>query len=409
MAAKDFRPCKEIQGADVAAHAEGEEIIAFPGSAGPTLGVELEVSLVDLETRNLTPRAAEVLEKIGDTSHAKPELFRTIIELNTDICRDVSDVRKDLQQRMAHLRTVCDQLGLGLLCTGSHPIADWRHMPITKDERYQALVDRMQWPARRMLICGLHVHVGVKSGEHAVAIMNGLSVFLPHLLALSASSPYWHGIDTGMASCRCKVFEGLPTAGLPPVITNWGEFVSLMRTFQTAGSIKSIREIWWDVRPHPTFGTVEVRICDGVNTLSEVCALTALVQSLVVYMQDMYDHGEPLPSLKQWTLRENKWRAARSGEKASIIRNERGEQVLLATHIEDWVQRLTPTAKRLGCADALGHIHTMLTDRPSYARQRAHFDQSGALEDVVDGLMAELRDDTVWKPHPRPRRAETSV
>ena len=390
----DFQTASRTHGVDVES-AESEPI-AFPGCAAPTLGVELEVSLVDLKTRNLAPRAPEILSLLGDTVHAKPELFRTIIELNTAICQDVAAVRADLTGRIQGLRDVVAPLNLGILCTGTHPIADWRHMPITADERYKALVDHMQWPARRLLICGLHVHVGIKSGEHAVAVMNALTVFLPHLLALSASSPYWHGIDTGMASCRSKVFEGLPTAGLPPPITNWGEFTSLMRTFMAAGSIKSIREIWWDIRPHPTFGTVEVRICDGVNTMTEICALTAFVQCLAVYMQDLYDQGQPLPTLRHWTLNENKWRAARFGEGAHIIRNERGDQVELSGHILDWLKRLTPTAERLGCAQELISVADILAVGPSYARQRRMFDRAGSLEDVVDGLMGELIHDQAW-------------
>ncbi|RYF10291.1 MAG: YbdK family carboxylate-amine ligase, partial [Deltaproteobacteria bacterium] len=303
--------------------------ITFPGCSTPSLGVELEVSLVDRESRNLTPRAPEVLALLQDATHAKPELFRTIIELCTGVCATAEQVRQDLRGRLQRLWAVCEPLGIGCMCTGSHPIADWRHMPISEDPRYFALVEKMAWPARRLLICGMHVHVGVKTGEHALAIMNAIKVFLPHFLALSASSPWWHGIDTGMASCRAKVFEGLPTAGLPPAVGNWGEFVSLMRTLRAAESIRSIREIWWDVRPHPLFGTLELRICDGVNSLDEVAALTALYQCLVVYLGDMYDQGVPLPSLRTWTLAENKWRAARYGEQAKIIRNERGEQVLL--------------------------------------------------------------------------------
>ena len=393
----EFRDDAGWQGADLRTCDAREGLsIAFPSCPTPTLGVELEVSLVDLQSRNLAPRAPEVLERLTDSQHSKPELFRTIIELNTDVCNSVAEVRKDLQGRLDVLRAVLEPMGLGMLCTGSHPIADWRHMPITDDARYRNLVETMAWPARRLLICGVHVHVGVKSGEHAVAVMNALTVFLPHFLALSASSPYWHGIDTGMASCRSKVFEGLPTAGLPPATTNWNEFVSLMRTFLAAGSIKSIREIWWDIRPHPTFGTVELRICDGINTLSEICSLVALVQSFVAYMQDLYDHGEPLPTLKAWTLNENKWRAARFGEKAKIIRNERGEQVELATHIMDYVRCLKPTAERLGCATELQGIGRILEHGPSYRRQRGMFDRAGMLEDVVDGLMAELAHDKPW-------------
>jgi carboxylate-amine ligase len=371
------------------------EPITFPGCANPTLGVELEVSLIDPHSRNLSPRAPEVLAALGDPLHAKAELFRTIIELNTGICTTVGEVRNDLQGRLDRLQAVCADLGLKTACTGSHPIADWRHIPISADKRYAQLVEQMAWPARRLLICGVHVHVGVRSGEHAVAVMNALTVFLPHLLALSASSPYWHGIDTGMASCRAKVFEGLPTAGLPPSIRNWSEFISLMHTLLSAGSIRSIREIWWDIRPHPAFGTLELRICDGINTLTEVCAITAFVQCLVVYMQDLYDRGLPLPTLRAWTLAENKWRAARYGLAAQIIRNEHGEQVALQPHIAEWLQRLQPTARRLGCAQELDGVSTILQRGSSSVRQRQVFDGCGHLEGVVDQLVKEFSSDTL--------------
>lgn len=385
------------QGADVhPATSSLAPSITFPACPRPTLGVELEISLVDLQSRNLAPRAPEVLAALSDKVHIKPELFRTIVEINTEVCDTVGQVRANLADLLGRMNTVCDPMGLGILCTGSHPIADWRYMPITQDDRYRALVEQMASQARRMLICGMHTHVGVKSGEHAVAVMNALTVFLPHFLALSASSPYWHGIDTGMASCRSKVFEGLPTAGLPPAITNWGEFVSLMRTFLQAGSIKSIREIWWDIRPHPAFGTVELRICDGINTLGEICSVVALVQCLVDYMQALYDHGEPLPMLRAWTLAENKWRAARFGPDTKIIRNERGEQVHLGEHILSWVDRLGPTAKRLGCYMELQGVRRILSHGPGFVRQRQMYDREGRLEGVVDGLMRELRDDAIW-------------
>ena len=393
----EFAPAQREAGADTSTLAPSSGThIHFPACPKPTIGVELEVSLIDLESRNLAPRAPEVLAAFEDRSQIKPELFRTIVELNSNVCKDVGEIRADLQGMLKRLDAVCQPLGLGTVCTGSHPIADWRYMPITQDDRYRALVEHMAWPARRMLICGVHTHVGCKSGEHAIAVMNALTVFLPHFLALSASSPYWHGIDTGMASCRSKVFEGLPTAGLPPAITNWGEFVSLMRTFLQAGSIKSVREIWWDIRPHPTFGTVELRICDGINTLTEICSIVAFVQCLVDYMQELYDHGEALPELKAWTLAENKWRAARFGLEARIIRNEHGEMVSLAEHIQLWVERLAPNAQKLGCTKELLGVLRILEHGPSSVRQRKLFDASGRLETVVDGLMHELHTDRVW-------------
>ncbi len=398
MRPSEFDASAELPGADMPGRVLKKApartgSISFPGCPEPTVGVEMELSLVDRQSRNLAPRAPEVLALLQDPQHAKPELFQTIIELNTKVCRTVAEVRCDLQGRIDKLHAVCDDLKIATMCTGTHPMADWRHMPISDDPRYANLVEQMGWPARRLLICGVHVHVGVKSGEHAVALMNTLAVFLPHFLALSASSPYWHGIDTGMASCRAKVFEGLPTAGLPPRVSNWGEFVSLMHTFLAAGSIKSIREIWWDIRPHPTFGTLELRVCDGINTLSDVCGVVAFAQCLVAYCQDMYDSGVPLPTLRAWTLAENKWRAARWGLQAKIIRNERGEQTLLGPHIREWMTRLLPSAERLGCVAELKSLQRILDQGPSHVRQRAQFKASGRLQGVVDHLLEEFRSD----------------
>lgn len=369
---------------------ENREAILFPGCAEPTVGVELELSLVENASGNVVAAAPDILQDIDDEAHFKAELFQTIVELNTDVCSTVSDVRSDLSGRLEVLQRACAARGLSPICVGTHPTADWRHLPISSADRYQRLVEGMQWPARRLLICGVHVHVGVKSGEHAIALMNALGIFLPHLLAISASSPFWRGTDTGLASCRVKVFEGLPTAGLPPRVVNWREFVQLMRTLLTASSIASIREIWWDVRPHTGFGTLEMRICDGINTLDEVCAVTAFVQSLVAYLQKRYDRGEPLPQLRDWTLRENKWRATRFGLQANLIRNERGTQVSLAEHILEWVTLLHPTATELGCAEDLDFVRAILEKGPGYRRQR-QFVAEHSLAELPQALVTELR------------------
>ncbi|MEZ4271402.1 MAG: glutamate--cysteine ligase [Myxococcota bacterium] len=370
--------------------------IHFPGCTEPTLGVELELSLINKQTRNLTPQAEFVLEQLNDNSRYTPELFQTIVETNTDVCRTVSEVRQDLNRRLHHIQSICDTLDIACICTGTHPTADWQTLPTTTLPRYENLVASMQWPARRLLICGVHIHVGVKTGEHAIAIMNSMSVYLPHLLALSASSPYWGGVDTGLASSRIKIFEGLPTAGLPPAIRNWNQFVQLMRTLRVAGSIKSIREIWWDIRPHTGFGTLEIRICDGVNTVSETCAIVALVQCLCAYLQDRYDRGEPMPTLRHWTLRENKWRAARFGLDAHFIRNERGIQVPLQQHIRELVQTLTPYSHKLACVDDLEAVHDILRIGPGYQRQRAMYSNTESFEEITDALVTELRTGICW-------------
>lgn len=370
-----------------------EPKVHFTPSPSRSVGVELEVWLLDPETRDLTPRAAELLAAFEGDPCFKPELFQNIIEINTDVCQTVADVRADLGGKMRRLLAQADAMGIALMCAGTHPKSLWTEQLISEDDRYHQLVRNMAWPARRLLICGQHVHVGMPSGEHAIAVMGALSCYIAHLLSLSASSPYWHGMDTGLASSRIKVFEGLPTAGLPPKVRNWTEFATLMRTLMSAESIKSIREIWWDIRPHPGFGTVEVRILDGVNTLTEICAITAFVQSLSEYLVELYDAGEELPEMRAWTLRENKWRAARFGETAQLVRNERGEQVPLAEHLAALVERLAPYAERLGCADELKGVEVILDHGPSYARQRAFAKREGSLDALVDGLVHEFRHD----------------
>ena len=368
--------------------------IKFTPSPKHTVGVELEVSLVDLETRDLTARAYEVFDHFKDNPYMKQELFQTIVEVITDVCDGVDDVRKDLGGKLQLLQDFAEKAGFGLLCTGTHPFARPQHFPITNEPRYHQLVEGMAWPARRLLICGQHVHVGVPTAEHAIAITNSMRCFIPHLLALSASSPFWKGRDTGLASGRIKIFEGLPTAGLPPNLTNWNDFTSLMRTLLGAGTISSIREIWWDIRPHPGFGTVEIRICDGINTLDEICALTAFVQSMVVHLVELYDSGEDLPNFKRWTLRENKWRAARHGDEMLFIRNESGELMPIRDHIEEWLEVIMPVAERLGCAKDLSYIRTILNVRPSSHRQRQRYAETGDLRYVVDGLLEEFKTNT---------------
>jgi carboxylate-amine ligase len=251
----------------------------------------------------------------------------------------------------------------------------------------------MAWMARRMQIFGVHYHVGVRSPEKAVAIANALSFYIPHFLALSASSPFWNGHDTGLASSRSKVFEGLPTAGLPQMLGSWEQFQELMTTLISAKAISSIREIWWDIRPHPNFGTVELRICDGLPTMTEITTVAALAQCLVEWMDSLLDRGYTLPCPKAWIVGQNKWRAARYGIDADIIVDEQGTLEPLARAITDLVEELTPVARRLGCEKELEHARRILDHGPSYLRQRRWVEAGATPVDVVDRLIGELRSD----------------
>jgi carboxylate-amine ligase len=372
--------------------------ILFNSSAGSSLGVEVELQLVDRSSRSLRSGASEILrrlEKERGEPHpkAKNELMESNIELITGICATVAEARADLEQTLAEVTSVAESLGLALLCAGTHPFSEWSAQEITPNERYHRLVEEVQWPARRMAIFGIHTHVGIRSAEKAIAIANALTAYIPHFLALSASSPWFEGRDTGLASARSKVFEGLPTAGVPQLLDGWAEFQELMNTLIEARAISSIREIWWDIRPHPNFGTVELRICDGCPTMSEIAAVSALAQCLVEWMDTLIDRGYQLPCPKRWILGQNKWRAARHGVDAELIVDERGSLRPVRTAIEELVEELTPVARRLDCEDELRHALRILDHGPSYLRQRRWVEAGATLEDVVDRLIAELRSD----------------
>src|SRR5213078_3604357 len=247
------------------------------------------------------------------------------------ICTTVAEARADLEGTLAEITPLTEARGMVLMCSGTHPFSDWAKQQISPNPRYERLVEEMQWLARRLQIFGIHVHVGVQSAEKAIAIANTLQTYIPHFLALSASSPYWMGQDTGLASSRSKVFEALPTAGLPYQLSGWPEFEEFMGTLATAKAISSIREVWWDIRPHPDFGTVELRICDGLPTMGEVASAAALSQCLVEWLDERHDQGEELPYPRSWVIRENKWRAARYGMGAEIIVDDAGTLVPIRT------------------------------------------------------------------------------
>ncbi|MDQ4149534.1 MAG: glutamate--cysteine ligase [Actinomycetota bacterium] len=374
--------------------------IPFNSSDHSSLGVEMELAIVDRETRELRGAASEILPALGHPhpegaphTKAKHELMESTIEVITSICSSVEEARADLESTLGEITGLTEPKGLALMCAGTHPFSHWRDQAISPNPRYERLLNEMQWPARQLQIFGIHVHVGVRSPEKAIAIANALSTYVPHLLALSASSPFWLGYDTGLASCRTKIFELLPTAGLPYQLADWSEFEEFMSTLVSAQAISSIREVWWDIRPHPNFGTIEVRICDGIPTMSEVCALVAMSLCLVDWMDTLHDRGYTLPCPKAWVVRENKWRAARHGVDAQIISDETGNLQPLQEAIRHTVEELTPTATRLGCLEELQYALRIMEFGPSYVRQRGVVEAGGSLIDVVDTLVEELRTD----------------
>lgn len=372
--------------------------ILFASSPRPTLGVEWELQLVDLRTRALRNSASELLGELGDevgerdAAKAKHELFESTIEIVTGVCDTVPEAKDDLSATLAALQALAGRRGLGITCSGTHPIAHYADQRVSPDPRYHRLVDSMQWLARRLLVFGVHVHVGVRSAAKAIPVVNALTAYVPHFLALSASSPFWLGNDTGLASSRTKVFESLPTAGLPYRLADWAQFEDLMETLVASGTVKTIRDVWWDVRPHPDFGTVELRVCDGLPSLLEVGAVTALAQCLVDRMDTLLDRGRALPVPPPWVVSENKWRAARFGLDAKIVVDGRGRVRPVRCEIAELVEELLPVAARLGCRRELTNVVQILSTGASYARQQAVARRHAPdLAPVVDSLLSETR------------------
>jgi carboxylate-amine ligase len=374
--------------------------IPFTASAGSSIGIEWELELVDLESGELSSAASEILTELAggcdgaEHPKAKHELLESCIEVITGVCHTVDEAVADLRGTVAEVAEAAGRRGIGLICSGTHPTSDWTDQQISPNPRYVALVEQMQWLARRLQIFGVHVHVGVRSPDKAIPIVNALTAYIPHFLALSASSPYWVGTDTGLASARSKVFEGLPTAGIPYELSGWEAFEDFMSTLISARTISSVREVWWDIRPHPNFGTVELRICDGLPTLFEISWAAALSQCLVEMLNAQLDRGYGLPVPKGWTVRENKWRAARYGIDADLIIDEDGRTRPLRDQLVELVDELVPIGERLGCAKELLRVKDVLAVGPSYQRQRACAEAAGGdLRAVVDGLLTEMRQD----------------
>jgi YbdK family carboxylate-amine ligase len=371
--------------------------IPFNPSERSSLGIEWELELVDRDSRELTSGASEILAEITpvpgeEHPKAKHELLESTIEIITGICSTVAEAREDLAGTLKEVQVAAAKRNLGVMCSGTHPFTDWTTQKISPNPRYEALVEQMQWLARRLQIFGVHVHVGVRAPEKAIPINNALMMYIPHFLALSASSPYWVGSDTGLASARSKVFEGLPTAGLPYSLSGWDAFEEYMDTLITSKTIESIREVWWDIRPHPNFGTVELRICDGIPTLDEISVIAAMAQSLVEALDRQLDKGYTLPQPRMWLVRENKWRAARYGLDAEIVVDDLGNNVKpIKEAILDLAEDLEPIARKLGCADELMQVERLMEKGASYQRQRATAAaHDGDLKAVVDGLLREM-------------------
>jgi carboxylate-amine ligase len=351
--------------------------------------------MVDHSTRDLTNVADAVFQAIrdvGETDKVHPEFLRNTVEVVTGICDTVPEAMADLAETVKLVRRAAEPLGVDFFSTGTHPFAKWAEQELTSTPHYIEMINRTQYWGRQMLIWGVHVHVGVSSPHKVFPILNALLVKYPHLLALSASSPMWGGLDTGYASNRALLFQQLPTAGLPFQFETWAQFEGFVHDQLKTGVIDNLHGMHWDIRPSPNLGTIEVRVCDGIPTMRELRAITALIHCLVVDFDTRLEAGETLPSIPPWHVQENKWRAARYGLDAWIILDADSNERLLLDDLEELLNRLEPTARRLGCAEDLASVAVIPRIGASYQRQRRVAEAYGGdLRLVVDSLVAELR------------------
>ena len=312
--------------------------IEFKKSKDFTVGVELEMQIIDPNNRDLVQKCSAILTELGNKKNIKHEFYESCIELNSDVCDSISDLEKNLLEHVRMLHEAAKKLGLKITMAGTHPTANWSKQLVSPNKRYLDLANRIQMPIQRMLTFGIHVHVGLSSGAEAVAVNNSLMNYLPHLLALSCSSPYWVKRDSGMESYRVKIIETLPTTGLPYKLESWDEYCELFHILKKAGTIESFREIWWDTRPHPDFGTVEVRICDATSRFEDVISIAALIQSLIAHLAFKFRANEKTETFPTFVTRQNKWRAARYGLDGSFIINKNGDTAPIKEEIEKLVQ-----------------------------------------------------------------------
>lgn len=367
--------------------------VYFTRNSSPSLGIELELLLVDGRSMNLSSSIEPLLVQLPkEMRHQyKRELMQCCLEINTGICETVGQAEADLRPKIAAVEKATDAMGLRLWWGATHPFAHWRDQQITQDERYLNLVALLQEMARRLVTCGLHVHVGVDSGDKAVMICDRILQHLPTLLALSSSSPFWENRDTGLHSHRIKIMEGLPTAGLPTMMRNWSEYVWIVNHMIETGFINSIREIWWDVRPHHNFGTVEVRVCDMPGNLDDALALAALIQCLVHALSNQIDEGAYQHDCHPTMVRQNMWRACRFGNRAQLVNSYTYEVLSVPEIVGELVERLEGSAEELQCTSYLRHAKQM-ADSPSWAdRQRQVLAETGNTMEIVRQLTDQSR------------------
>ncbi|MFN7992048.1 MAG: carboxylate-amine ligase [Bryobacteraceae bacterium] len=357
-----------------------------------TIGIEEEYQTIDPETRDLRSHIGlEIIEqgKAVLIERVKPEMHQSVVEVGTRICRNIQEAKEEIGLVRRHMVQLARQNGLRLAAAASHPFADWSKQEIYPDQRYHTIVEDMQMVARANLIFGLHVHIGVEDPETAIHIMNAARYFLPHILALSTNSPFWRGIDTGLKSYRCKVFDKFPRTNIPDYFPSYGEYESFVNLLIRTNCIDNAKKIWWDIRPHPYFNTLEFRVCDIPMRAEETIALAALIQATVAKLYKLHSMNQGFRLYRRALIMENKWRALRYGIDGKLIDFGKRVEVPLRDLMEEYLDIIDDVVDELGSRREIDYIRRILEQGTGADRQLRVWRETGDMKRVVDYIIDE--------------------
>jgi carboxylate-amine ligase len=359
-----------------------------------TIGVEEEFQIIDPETLELRSHVVQLLSSaaargVGDL--VKQEMHQSIVETGTKICENVSELRLEMHRTRSELVLAAESTGLRVAAAGTHPFSSWIDQVISPGERYQHIVEEMGQLARSLLIFGMHVHIAMPDKQTTIDMMNMVRYFLPHLLALSTSSPFWMGRNTGLKSFRTTVFRRFPRTGIPEDFESWSEYENFINLLVKLNCIDTGKKIWWDVRPHPTYGTLEFRMFDTATRVEEAVAIAALTQAIVVKLHRLYTRNQSWRIYRRALVEENKWRAARYGIEGKLIDFGREAEVPMRELMLELIEFIDDVVDDLGSRSAVDYIHTILNEGTSAERQLRVYHQTGDLKDVVRHLVMETR------------------
>ncbi len=372
-----------------------------------TLGVEEEFQIVDPATGELRSHVSQLIAASSPAlgEQIKPELHQSIVEMGTQICGNVEELRGEIVRIRGELVAAAERVGLQVAAAGTHPFSSWIDQVISPGERYQTIVEELQQLARSLLIFGLHVHVAVPDNTTAIDLMNMVRYFLPHVLALSTSSPFWMGRDTGLKSYRTTIFRRFPRTGVPDYFGSWSEYENYIKLLVELHCIDNAKKIWWDVRPHPTFGTLEFRVCDVPTKVEESVAIAGLIQAIVVKLHRLYTKNQGFRLYPRALIEENKWRASRWGIQGKLIDFGKRTEVPMKDLAIELLEFVDDVLDDLGSRSAVDYIRTILREGTSADRQVRVFRETGDLKAVVRHLVAETRAG-VERPASRAMRAD---